>query len=199
MTRTGPRARRRHLVALSCLVLLVGGTAGCTDSAEPPSGDESSSAPPPPAPPLATTVTVGVVKGRMAEERAGRAARHVARVVDGWLDAAYVAGDYPRTSFADAFPGFSPGAAEQAARDERLMTNADIGARIESATAKVRRVTVDLLATRGAARGATARVKLVFVTEGQAARRVTVTGRLALTPTADGWQVFAYDIAKGSS
>ena len=56
----------------------------------------------------------------------------IAEVVDGWLDAAYVAGDYPRTRLRDAFPGFTRGAADRAAAGRALMSNQAIGARIDA-------------------------------------------------------------------
>ena len=81
------------------------------------------------------------------------------------------------------------------------MTNARLGAGIEGVTAKVRQVVVDVLAVEGTPQGATARFRLVFVTEtgGTPAERVSVRGRLALTPAQAGWQVIAYDVARGIS
>ena len=67
----------------------------------------------------------------MPRPRAEQVVPEVAAVVDGWMDAAYVAGEYPRDDFADAFPGFTQGAAALATEDADLMTNADRGARID--------------------------------------------------------------------
>ena len=121
---------------------------------------------------------------------------NVTRVVDGWLDAAYVGGDYPRETFTDAFPRFTKGAVDEAGRDVMLMTNADLGQRIDGVVPKIRRLTVDLLAVRGVAQAATARVRLVFVTQGGVERRVTVAGRLRLVRQTRVWRVFGYDITK---
>ena len=60
---------------------------------------------------------------------------------------------------------------------------------------------VDLLATGGRARAATARVVLRFETRSldqtDPGRRVTVRGRLFLLPTARGWRIFGYDVTQG--
>lgn len=189
---SGPRrAAAAALVSLAVSGALV----ACSGEEESPSGPAAptSSAPPP----LTTTSKLGVVDGRIRPREQERAVTKVTTVVDGWFDAAYVAGDYPRDDFADAFPGFTPGAADLARQDARLMTNADLGTRIDSVEAVGRRVVVDLLGVRGAAAAATARVRLAFVTDGDVRRRVTVTGRLRLVRQKDGWRVFAYDVAMG--
>jgi hypothetical protein len=185
--------RHRWVVAALSLGLALG-TAACTDDSEP--GAAASPSPTVP-PPLETTATLGRVEGRLAPAWEPRVVDGVAAVVDGWIDAAYVGGDYPREDFSDAFPGFTAGAAAEATEDDRLMSNADLGPRIDGVTARARRVRVDVLAVHGRPAGATARLRLVFDTSGDAEKRVTVTGRLRLTRTDAGWQVFAYDVAKG--
>ena len=113
--------------------------------------------------------------------------RRVADVVDEWLEAAYVAGDYPRDASSydeTSWPGFTQGAARTAAADKDLMSNADIADRIDALTVKRRQITVDVLAVGRTARAATARVRLAFATEGVDGglqRKVTVTGRVFLT------------------
>ncbi len=54
-----------------------------------------------------------------------------------------------------------------------------------------------MLAVKGHAAGATARVVLRFRTDGEVQRKVEVRGRLFLTPTPDGWRIFGYDVTKG--
>lgn len=191
MTITAPH--RGGVAALSLGLAL--GAAACSGDPDPEkSADPRASSPPP----LETTVRPGAVEGALGAPQQSRVVRQVGEVVDGWLDAAYVAGDYPREDFTDAFPGFTSGAAEEAAKDERLMSNADIGPRIDGVVATVRRVRVDLLGVKGEPEGATARVRLVFTTTGELERKVAVTGRLRLTRAGNGWRVFAYDVAKGS-
>jgi hypothetical protein len=191
------RTASRRLIAAALTVALATAATACSGDDEPPASTSSSAAPSEP-PPLETTAKLGKISGRLGKVVGRRTLTEVTALVDGWIDAAYLGGDYPRKGFRDAFPGFTPGATREARRDVKLLSNADIGQRIDAATAKVRRVVVDVLGVRGAPRGATARVRLVFVTEGSLQRRVTVTGRLALTPGAQGWQIFAYDVAKGS-
>ena len=121
----------------------------------------------------------------------------VAHAVDAWFDAAYVGGDYPRDDFADAWPGFTTGAQAEAQGDKALMSNQDIGADIAGVEATARKVTVDVLAVKGKPSGATARFVLKFRTDGDVQRKVEVRGRLFLTPEADGWHIFGYDVTKG--
>lgn len=190
---SGPR---RAAAAALVSVAMSGALGACSGEDEAPSGPvaPTSSAPPP----LTTTSKLGQVTGRVGAQEQTRTVTKVTAVVDGWFDAAYVAGDYPREDFTDAFPGFTAGAAEQAQRDARLMTNADLGSRIDSVRAVGRRVVVDLLGVRGVAEAATARVRLAFVTDGEVQRRVTVTGRLRLVREKGEWRVFAYDVARGA-
>ena len=74
-------------------------------------GDVRAAAARPTTPGIDTRVEVGEVAGKLAKGPARDVAADVAEVVDRWLDAAYVGGDYPRSDFGDAFPGFTKGAA----------------------------------------------------------------------------------------
>lgn len=186
-------SRVRVLVAAVALPLTLL-AAGCSGDDDSPGATPSSSSGPPP---LETTVSVGQVAGRLPAPAAEQVAADVSGVVDGWIDAAYVAGDYPRDDFADAFPGFTRGAAADAVEDARLMSNDDIGARIDGVNAVARVVRVDVLAVKGKPQAATAHVRLAFKTSGEVERRVTVRGRLLLTKSDGSWQVFAYDVSKG--
>lgn len=187
---------RVSLAAAALAIALLGSS--CTgDGKDTPEGETSSSPSEPP--PLATTVKVGAIAGKLSSQSAQQYVDQIGAAVDTWIDGAFITGDYPRTTFDNAFPGFSRGAAAQAAKDGALMTNADIGARIDGVTATTRVVKVDLLAVKQHVRGATAHVRLVFTTTGRLQRQVTVTGRLLLTPDKSGeWQVFAYDVSKGA-
>lgn len=184
--------RAGRLLAATCmagLALLATGCSGGDD--EKPSSSSSSPAP------LQTTASLGKVAGSLPTSQSDPIVSAVADVVDGWIDAAFVGGDYPRTDFTGSFPGFTPGAAKDAQADLTLMSNADIGGQIDSVTATKRLVKVDILAPDGKPAGATARVRLVFVTAGDLEQKVTVTGQLRLTQEGGSWQVFGYDVAKG--
>jgi len=189
----------RTAVATACLALAVSACSG--DSSEPsaePSDEgtgasEATDAPPP----LETTVTLGKVTGQLPKGKRSMVRQQVARAVDAWFDAAYVGGDYPRNDFAASWPGFTTGAKVDAQADKADMSNQDIGAQIDSVEATTRKVTVDVLAVKGHAAGATARVVLKFRTDGDVQRKVEVRGRLFFTPTPDGWRIFGYDVTKG--
>jgi hypothetical protein len=197
--RTSPSRAVRAAVAAVCLALSLSACSG--DSSDPsaePGDDttgasEATDAPPP----VETAATLGKVTGKLPKGKRGKARRQVARAVDAWFDAAYVGGDYPRNDFAASWPGFTTGAKVDAKADKALMSNQDIGAQIDGVEATIRKVTVDVLAVRGKAYGATARFVLKFRTDGDVQRKVEVRGRLFLSPGADGWRIFGYDVTKG--
>ncbi len=193
------RTPRAALLGVMLLTLLLGACSGTGPGAAPQ--DRPSVGPgAPPTLELGTVRTdlrTGVVSGRLPRDARQRTVRAVGRVVDGWVDAAYVAGTYPRRSFRHAFPGFTPGARHQAQQDRHLMSNQAIGRRIDGVRPVHRVVLVDVLAAGGRAVGATARVRLGFRTTGRLERRFVVRARLVLSRT-DGWQVFGYDASTGS-
>ena len=210
LTRRTPPSRavrRSHALAeagvLLVLALAVTLAACSGDSSDPSAGpddpgtSEGAGATDAPAPPVETEAAMGRVTGQLPQEKRSKVRDQVAHAVDAWFDAAYVGGDYPRTDFADAWPGFTRGAKAEAQGDKALMSNQDIGAEIAGVEATARQVTVDVLAVKGKPSGATARFVLKFRTDGDVQRKVEVRGRLFLTPEADGWHIFGYDVTKG--
>lgn len=191
----------RHTLLLSLAILLaLTGLVGCSNASEEPAPEPAASTETVSltAAPATTRSKVAKVYGRLPKARRAAVRRQVAAAVDAWWESAYLLGDYPRASFPAAFPRFTAGAEAKARRDKRLMTNLDIGARIDSVTAKRRELVLDVLATRGTARSVTARFVLRFRTTGAKERLVTVRGRLFLTRRHGTWKVFGYDVAKGS-
>lgn len=199
-----PRSGRHTPAVLSLVLLLcLTGLVGCSGSAEKPSSErpetsETTGTVSRTVDPVTTRSKVAHVYGRLPKARRAAVRRKVAAAVDAWWESAYLSGDYPRTSFPGAFPRFTNGAEAKARRDKLLMTNLDIGGRIDSVTAKRRHVVLDVLATKGSARSVTARFMLRFRTTGARERLVTVRGRLFLTRRNGAWKVFGYDVAKGS-
>jgi len=190
-------------VAAAALAVALTATAcsgGSTDdnppaSATSASGKASESA----APEVVTKATLGKVTGKLPKKEGAHLKEAIGSVVDAWFDAAFTAGDYPRGDFHDAFPGFTTGAKQEAAHDRKLMSNADIGKRIDSVEVSKRRVRIDVLAVRRKPVGVTARVVLDFATTGQVSKHLEVKGRLFLTRNDDGWRVFGYDMTKGGA
>lgn len=182
------------------MVLAVATLSGCSGSEEAsaprpePSIQTSPSAPPSTTPP--TRAKVGQVVGRLPRKKRRALVDAVTPVVDGWFDQAYVGGTWPR-HVSGAFEGFTRDAARSARRDRRLTTNADLSSRIDAVRTTRRSVRYDVLAAGGRPVGVTARVVLRFRTTGRVERRVTVSGRLALTRKDGDWKVFAYDLRKG--
>lgn len=184
--------RRTAFVLLVTAALAL---AGCSDDdepaePEPPAADTAEER-------LETTARIGeVVGGDLSKKEQGQLVDRVAEVVDDWIDAAYVGGDYPRTDFDGAFREFTDGAADLAADQPKVMSNAAVGADVEEVAATRREVTVDVLAPKGDPAGATARVTLVMDLAGEKEWTDRVTGRLLLTPAGGGWQVFGFDIER---
>ncbi|GAA4370448.1 hypothetical protein GCM10023146_18640 [Nocardioides caricicola] len=141
---------------------------------------------------------IGKLTGRLPKPERAKVVAAVGAVVDGWTQAAYVGGAYPRRDFADAWPGFTAGARALAKRDRALMSNQDIGHRIDGVELRRSRVVLDVLSVKQRAQAVTARVLVGFRTTGQVERAVRVQGRLYLTHGDGGWQVFGYDMTKGA-
>ena len=195
--------RVRRTVAAAATALAIGlGAGACNsggdDASEPAVESPSGTSTTAPDRTVPTKVSFGEVTGRMDRRTRQGLATKVQAVVDGWTDAAYLGGDYPRRAFADAWPGFTRGAEEQARHDRALMSNQDIGDRIDGVVVRRNVLVIDALAVKGHPVGVTARVRLGFRTTGDLERTVRVTGRLFLTRTDGQWKVFGYDVTKGA-
>jgi hypothetical protein len=191
------RTTSRALGTALAFALAAGGLAGCSGDDEPEPAP--SSTPAETGARVETTARLGEIVGRLPKPQRQRALTSVTAVVDGWMDAAYVEGDYPRTDFAEAFPGFTRGAAALATKQAATLSNAGVGKRVETVDVLQRRVSVDLLSARGRPVGATARVVLVIDLTGDVERRDRIRGRVVLTPakgSTHGWRVFAFDVAR---
>lgn len=188
----------RAAVATATSVALVVGLGACSDGGSEPEGDGGSPTPEQAAPGIPTKATIESVKGRLNRDRRKQLKRRVTKTVDRWIDAAYVAGDYPRNDFSDAFGIFSKDAAALAKHDRRVMSNAKLGDRLDSVTAKARRLRIDVLAHNGNAAGVTGRFVLVLDLDGEVRRKDRIAGSLYLTYTGKKWQVFGYDVKRGT-
>lgn len=194
---TGPRS----LAGLCLALLLVLVASAC--SSDPDDAARTVPAPVDPetasltATPVSTKTHVGQVVGRLPKSRRKALRRQVASVVDGWWEAAYLGGTYPRESFPSAFPGFTKGAEARARADKQVMSNRGVGARIDSVVPLKRQVILDVVATDRRARSVTARFVLRFRTTGKKVGVTIVRGRLFLTHRRGAWRVFGYDVSRG--
>jgi hypothetical protein len=190
---------RRGTVSALAAVLACGiALTGCSGkSDDKPTGGGATSTPSPSAAPAAVTTQAAVAKVTGQLGAAGRVALAAAitKVVDGWLDGAYL-GDFPRADYKTAFAGFTPGAAGKAQRDLKLMTNAAISDRITTAEATKRSISLDVLSIKQRPVGVTATVDLTFETTGALAGAQRITGTVDLTPDRSGWQIFGFDISR---
>ncbi len=187
-------ARRAAAVAVVTVVLVGSGCSGDDD------GDQESAppSPGPTAPPAAlqTDAKLGVISGKLDRAKRENLKKKVTGVVDDWLAAAYVGGDYPRSDFADAFPHFTTRAAKIAEHDG-LMSNAKLGDRIDTVEPISSRLRIDVLAVRRQPVGVTAKFALTMNLAGDLNRSEKVSGRLMLTNDKGDWKVFGYDVQRG--
>ncbi|MBB6629186.1 hypothetical protein H5V45_17800 [Nocardioides sp. KIGAM211] len=198
--RTPARTGAPVAAVLLVLALLAGACSG-DDGGDGPGAEASatatgSAAADEPAP-ITTTASLGVLTGKLGRKDRARFTKAVTRVVDDWIDAAYLDGDYPRGDFRASFPHFTTGARAEALRERDLMTNQDVGRRIDGVTATRRVLHIDALVVRHRPVGATARFVLRLRTTGDLERRIEVAGRLFLTQH-HGWRIFGYDVHKGA-
>lgn len=188
ISQSGPQPGRRLVPLLLSTVLVAGCSSSepSSDKPEPETGTPSSAAP-------RAAIGAGVTVGRVAPPARAAAVKSVGAVVERWVDAAYLT---PSGDVAAAFPGFTPGAAELAARDREVTTfggTADAELVPDASSIKV-----DLLGTEGKARGATARVALTLDPEGEDKGATKISGRLTLVPEGPGWRIFGYELQRQS-
>ena len=191
MYRTAQRARLTAL-ATAVAIVLVAGLGACTgsgsdsDDADPAPGAESS------APGIRTTATIGKVTGKLRRDQRAPLRKKVTATFDSWVDAAYL------SSGGDAFAGFIKDAAKLAKKDRAQMSNAALGDRFDSVTAKTRKLSIEVLADRGRPAGVTGRFVLVLKLDGQTTRTDRIAGRLFLRRGHGGWKVFGYEVKRGT-
>ncbi|MFE6648809.1 hypothetical protein ACFVJS_19755 [Nocardioides sp. NPDC057772] len=197
---TKPRRRVSPRVATALTAAVLSGTlalAGCGGEPDKPAASPSPSPAPPPT--VKSAAKLIHVQGKFPRSRHQAVATNVAKVVDRWLQAAYVGGAYPRatsTFTAKSFPGFSKGAVAQAGKQMTLMSNATIAPQIDGVEVVSSDVHVDLLANNNYPVGAVARVRLVYDTTGDRESRQTVRGSLDMVPTETSWAVFGFNITR---
>jgi hypothetical protein len=198
MTRPVRPAGRAALAVLALGLATALVASGCDDSSDESAKPAATGSSAPAEHAVETRVSWGRITGKLSPDTRKRLAAQVGDLVDGWTAAAYLGGDYPRRDFADAWPGFTSGARQEAHGDRALMSNQDLGDRIDGVTPHRSQVRLDVLAVRRHPVGVTAHVLLGFGTTGQVEKQVRVRGRLFLTHTARGWKVFGYDVTKGA-
>ena len=135
--------------------------------------------------------------GRLGEDARAEIESGIGDTLSTYVVRAFL-GDYPRDDFVRAFDAFTSGAAESAAEDIDLLT----ASRFKDAEAVVAtrlRARISCLVERGDVVGATARVAFDFEAQEPDAERpqpFSLRGRMMLTPGADTWSVFGYDVAR---
>jgi hypothetical protein len=187
---TGAATLRTGAAGLAA-VLVCGLGAACSpsDDSKPPGQETPDNA-------ALTVTTAGParmdddLRARMEAEVSDLLARYV---VQGFL------GDYPRQGFVDGLADFSSRATKYAAADIDVLT----GSNFERATG-VRATALDaelhFLVRGQVVVGASAYVDFDFeVAEDDEASTASLSGRLTLGRSDDGWQVYGYDVVRDDS
>jgi hypothetical protein len=181
----------RRTVLVVALAVAVATLDGCTHSVDDAaSSDRASPATGDGAADLEVVARVTRVAGTLPQERRD----HLATVTGGIVE------DYVRSALLDgeakhAFAGFTPGARRLAEHDRGLLTLPHG----DDTTVEPRRVAayLNVLAPHGHMVGATARLEVQLrVEDADGAHRVHLSGRLLLTPTPHGFEVFGYDLQR---
>ncbi len=197
----------RPVAALLGAVLLTA-TAGCTDDSAPsakpsPSASSTTTAPTPAPPSAPLKVVVTRVSGKLPAASRKTLEANVGKTISAYVDAAFLAGDYPRSDFDGSFGAFTSGARRDAKGDVALLTNRQLGPSTESVRATRRTAYLSVLAPYKVAAGVTAKVDLVFVVDrgDEPGQRVHLVGRLMLTRNKSdgGWSIFGYDLARSET
>ena len=184
----------RRAVLVVALAVAVGCLDGCThgvDDAGP--SDGATSAPQEGAADLEVVARVTRVAGTLPQERRDHLAAVTGRIVE----------DYVRSALLDgrrrpAFSGFTPGAKRLAEHDRRMLTLTQG----EDTRVEPRRVAayLNVLAPHGHMVGATARLEVrLRVADTDGSHPVHLSGRLFLTPTPRGVEVFGYDLQRSGT
>ena len=199
--RPGPRGRGRGVVAGLCAALVLGaGLTGCSngtdaDAAGPARGvraDGSATSS------LRMKTQVTRVLGELTEQQRDAFESRAERLIAGYLSAAYLH-ERPGSSYKGSFPGFTPGARRLAMRDTGVVSDRGFSG-ADEVRPRGAVAYLSVVAPEGRPVGATARVWIdLVVSEDGASRRVSVSGRLLLTPGADAWRIFGYDLALGTA
>jgi hypothetical protein len=188
--------------ALAVVVALMLSTAACSDDAgdspdERPSQLSSSSSAPPPQPeeraaPLSIRLTPPV-RGELTDQSRSDLRAGLRDAIETWMGG-FDAG----IDISAAFAAYTPGAAALAREQATVTTTANLDPELVEVVPTRRSAKVAVLAAGGGAVGASADVLLVVV--GAAADgtslELVVRADLQLTPTAKGWKVFGFELAR---
>ncbi len=205
-SRSRTRSRLTAAATLAALTLVAGGCSSSDSSS--PSADTSptTSLGGGNAGEATSTVMLGKVAGTIKKknwktfmkDHRKTMLKQVGEAVDTWIDGGFVGVDYPRDSFDAAFDSFTERAKKDANAQKKLMTNWDLRQTIDGVDVKKR--------ARHRRRPGPARSPgrchgprppgLPDVR--RHAERVTVRGRLFLSPAHGKWQIFGYDVSKGA-
>lgn len=199
-----PLSRGIPAVAAVVAAALVGGCTGDPEPAAKPSPSSSPTASATPSAPASVPLKVVVtrVSGKLPEKSRPALEANVGKAISAYVDGAFLAGEYPRSDFGDAFGAFTSGAAGDARRDADLLTNRELGPSTESVRATRRTAYLSVLAPYKVAAGVTAKVDLVFVVDrgDDTAQRVRLAGRLLMTRNkSNGWSIFGYDLHRSQT
>ncbi|MEP6667284.1 MAG: hypothetical protein ABJA81_12625 [Nocardioidaceae bacterium] len=141
-------------------------------------------------------VTIGAMKGGVDKKRRDGLRRAAAKPIASWMQAAFLAGKYPHSSFPHAFASWTGQAAKLALHDSGVTTNAPLGKDLVGLVADQRSATLYIFATRGVTGGATAKVRMMLTGEKSngTLTKFMISGNIYLTRKLHAWRIFGYDL-----
>lgn len=137
------------------------------------------------------------IGGGVKKKQRSDISRQIAKPIQNWMDAAYLAGEFPRGDYGKKdLPGWTDQAASLALKDENVTTNAAVSKDVVRVVANQRTARLFVFAFRGNAGGATAKVLLTMTAEKESGTRMryAVGGDVYLTRNGNKWRIFGYDL-----
>lgn len=201
-------SRAAPLVAALVLALLLSACTGDSQTAPQasptpeasPSSRATEAQPTLEAKPVPFEVSIARVVGdRIKAPQRQALKRKVGRVVQRYVEQAFLAGEYPRSGFYPALSSFTDGARKQAWQHRDLVTNAAVAQKVERIVPRRTSARLFALVPNRTVAGVTARLRVVFTQEmvRGADQRVVVSGRLVLARNRkNAWQIFGYDLQR---
>ncbi len=141
-------------------------------------------------------VSIGAMKGGVEKQRRDGIRKAAAKPIESWMQAAFLAGKYPHSSFPGAYAGWTAQAAQFAMRDKGVTTNAALGKDLIGLVADQRTARLYVFADRGVTGGTTANVRMMLTGEKSNGNltKFVISGKLYLTRKENTWRIFGYDL-----
>jgi len=188
-----PLLRRVMLVVVLAVAVAV--LDGCTNGVDEPAPSDAGAGSEAAAPPLRVVTRVTRVVGELPDDRRQALRLRAQAIVERYLRAAFLAEESGKASF----PEFTQGARAVALRHADVLTRSGLRD-VEDVVPRAATASVAVLAAHRRVAGATVRlaVRLRATVDGTT-RALRIGGRLLLTPSGHGLEVFGFDLHRSAA